>query len=91
MDEFYIDFALNLLHDMRLRIEGAVVLYERHAIPLRRLGVENDMPVAVGVYDTIGSALYDLRENIQELYDANMKEANRLSKQTIHLSDTENN
>ena len=49
MDEFYIDFALNLLHDMRLRIEGAVVLYERDAIPLRRLGVANDMPVAVGV------------------------------------------
>ena len=91
MDEFYMDFATNLLHDIRLRIEGAVILFEHDAIPLRRLGVENDMPVAVGVYDTIGSALYDLRENIQELYDANMKEANRLSKQTLHLSDTENN
>ena len=81
MDEFYIDFALNLLHDMRLRIEGAVVLYERHAIPLRRLGVTNDMPVAVGVYDTIGSALYDLREDIQELYQGHMKEAGRQSKE----------
>ena len=91
MDEFYMDFATNLLHDIRLRVEGAVILFERDAIPLRRLGVTNDMPVAVGVYDTIGSALYDLREDIQELYDAHMKEANRLSKQTLHLSDTENN
>ena len=80
MDEFYIDFALNLLHDIRLRIEGAVVLYERHAIPLRRLGVENDMPVAVGAYDTIGSALYNLREDIQELYEGHMKEVSRVSK-----------
>ena len=91
MDEFYMDFATNLLHDIRLRVEGAVILFERDAIPLRRLGVENDMPVAVGVYDTIGLALYDLREDIQELYDAHMKEANRLSKETTHSSDTENN
>ena len=47
MDEFYMDFATNLLHDIRLRVEGAVILFERDAIPLRRLGVENDMPVAL--------------------------------------------
>ena len=75
------DFATNLLHDIRLRIEGAVILFERDAIPLRRLGVENDMPVAVGAYDTIGSALYDLREDIQELYQGHMKEAGRQSKE----------
>ena len=80
MDEFYIDFATNLLHDIRLRVEGAVILFERDAIPLRRLGVENDMPVAVGAYDTIGSALYNLREDIQELYEGHMKEVSRVSK-----------
>ena len=81
MDEFYMDFATNLLHDIRLRIEGAVILFEHDAIPLRRLGVENDMPVAVGAYDTIGSALYDLREDIQELYQGHMKEAGRQAKE----------
>ena len=80
MDEFYIDFATNLLHDIRLRVEGAVILFERDAIPLRRLGVENDMPVAVGAYDTIGSALYNLREDIQGLYEGHMKEVSRVSK-----------
>ena len=80
MDEFYMDFATNLLHDIRLRVEGAVILFERDAIPLRRLGVENDMPVAVGAYDTIGSALYDLREDIRELYEGHMKEVRRVSK-----------
>ena len=80
MDEFYMDFATNLLHDIRLRVEGAGILFERDAIPLRRLGVENDMPVAVGAYDTIGSALYNLREDIQELYEGHMKEVSRVSK-----------
>ena len=80
MDEFYMDFATNLLHDIRLRIEGAVILFERDAIPLRRLGVEHDKPVAVGAYDTIGSALYDLREDIRELYEGHMKEVSRVSK-----------
>ena len=80
MDEFYMDFATNLLHDIRLRVEGAVILFERDAIPLRRLGVEHDKPVAVGAYDTIGSALYDLRQDIRELYQGHMKEVSRVSK-----------
>ena len=81
MDEFYMDFATNLLHDIRLRIEGAVGIYEGDAMPLRRLGVEHDKPVAVGAYDTIGSALYDLRQDIRELYQGHMKEAGRQSKE----------
>ena len=74
MEEHYMDISTNLLHDIRLRIEGAVVLYENDALPLRRLAVANDMPVAAGSYDTIGSALYDLRQDIQNLYEAHMKE-----------------
>ena len=81
MEEFYMDVATNLLHDIRLRIEGAVVIYEGDAMPLRRLGVEHDKPVAVGAYDTIGSALYDLRQDIRELYQGHMKEAGRQAKE----------
>ena len=81
MEEFYMDVATNLLHDIRLRIEGAVVIYEGDAMPLRCLGVEHDKPVAVGAYDTIGSALYDLRQDIRELYQGHMKEAGRQSKE----------
>ena len=80
MEEAYMDVATNLLHDIRLRIEGAVVLYEIDALPLRRLGIENDMPVSAGAYDTIGSALYDLRQDIQKLYEAHMTEIDRVSK-----------
>ena len=80
MNEPYMDIATNLLHDIRLRIEGAVVIYEIDALPLRRLGIENDMLVSAGAYDTIGSALYDLRQDIQKLYEAHMIEVNGVSK-----------
>ena len=80
MEEAYMDVATNLLHDIRLRIEGAVVLYETDALPLRRLCVENERPISAGAYDTIVSALYDLRLDIQKLYEAHMIEVNGVSK-----------
>ena len=80
MDEFYIDIALNLLYDIRLRIEGAVELYENDAAPLRRLALKNDMLTAATAFDTIGSALYDLRQDIRSLQEAHTKESIKASK-----------
>jgi len=54
MEELYMDIATNLLLDMRLKIEGAVEVYECDGLPLRRLAIENDMPVPASAYDTIG-------------------------------------
>lgn len=73
MDAQYMDIATNLLLDMRLKIEGAVDLYECDGLPLRHLAIENDIPVPACAYDTIGSALYDLREHIRELQEVHMK------------------
>ncbi len=42
MEEMYMDVVMNLLYDIRLKIEGAVELYENDAAPLRRLALEND-------------------------------------------------
>ena len=78
MEEPYMDIATNLLHDMRLKIEGAVDLYECDGLPLRNLAVRNDMLISANAYDTIGSALYDLREHIRDLQEAHMKEVVRL-------------
>ena len=80
MDEFYIDVALNLLYDIRLRIEGAVELFEDDAAPLRRLALENDMLTAATAFDTIGSALYHLRQDIRSLHEAYTKESIKASK-----------
>ena len=80
MEEFYMDVAMNLLYDIRLRIEGAVELFEDDAAPLRRLALENDMLTAATAFDTIGSALYDLRQDIRNLQEAHIKESIKASK-----------
>lgn len=80
MEEFYMDVAMNLLYDIRLRIEGAVELFENDAAPLRRLALENDMLTAATAFDTIGSALYDLRQDIRSLQEAHSKESIQASK-----------
>ena len=80
MEEFYMDVAMNLLYDIRLRIEGAVELYENDAAPLHRLAVENNMPTVAGAFDTIGSALYHLRQDIRSLHEAYTKESIKASK-----------
>ena len=80
MEEFDMDIAMNLLYDIRLRIEGAVELFEEDAAPLRRLALENDMLTAATAFDTIGSALYDLRQDIRSLQEAHSKESIKASK-----------
>lgn len=70
----YMDIAMKLLYDIRLRIEGAAELYENDASPLRQLAIENDMLTAAVAFDTIGSALYSLREDIQSLQEAHSKD-----------------
>ena len=77
MEEMFIDVAMNLLYDIRLRIEGAVELYENDVSGLHRLAVENDMPIVAGAFDTIGSALYDLRDYIRKFEEAHTQEALR--------------
>lgn len=76
----YMDIAMKLLYDIRLRIEGAAELYENDASPLRQLAIENDMLTAATAFDTIGSALYDLRQDIRSLHEAHTKESIKASK-----------
>ena len=78
MEEQYMDVAANLLLDMRLKIEGAVDLYECDALPLRSEGRKKEMFASIAAFDAIGSALYDLREHIRNLQEAHMKEIVRL-------------
>lgn len=77
MEEFFIDVSANLLTNMRLLIEGAVILYENDAAPLHRLARTNDMMVAYRGLTTIGSALYDLRSYIREFEEAHIREVKR--------------
>lgn len=74
MEELYMDVSTNLLYDIRLRIEGAVELYETDALPLQKLAIQNDRLEAACAFDTIGAALYELRKDIQKLHAIHSRE-----------------
>lgn len=57
----------NTFSDMRLIIEGAIVLYEDDALPLYEQADATEQQEARTAFDTIGSALYSLRRYICEL------------------------
>ena len=67
----------NTVSEMRLLIEGAVVLFEEDALPLTKLAHTNGEHQAVVAFDTIGAALYNLRKYICELQQEHTAEVNR--------------
>jgi len=77
--EDYMDVSTGLLYDMRLRIEGAVVLYETDALALRQMAMENNLLIAANALDTIGAAMYALLHDIRRLHAAHIQEADRVA------------
>ena len=75
----------NDIVNIRLLAEGALALYEGDAEPLHRLGMKNNEEVAASAFDTIGTALYDLRERIAAMQQSHLKETIR---QSIDNSDS---
>ena len=59
----------NDIADIRLLAEGALALYEGDASPLHPLGMRNHEEIAASAFDTIGTALYDLRKRIAEMQE----------------------
>lgn len=64
----------NGITDIRLLAEGALALYEGDAEPLHRLGMKHNEEVAASAFDTIGTALYDLRRKIAEMQRSHLQE-----------------
>ena len=67
----------NDIVDIRLLAEGALALFEGDAEPLHRLGMKNNEEVAASAFDTIGTALYDLRERIAQMQKSHLNETVR--------------
>ena len=63
----------NDIADIRLLPEGALALFEGDAEPLHRLGMKNNEEVAALAFDTIGNALYDLRQRITEMQRSHLR------------------
>ncbi len=73
----YLDREGEQLASIRLMIEGAADLFETDAQPLFRLAIQNDALTACAAFDTIGTALSDLRTRIRALQQEHMQEAAR--------------
>ena len=69
----------NDIADIRLLAEGALALYEGNAEPLHRLGMKNNEEVAASAFDTIGTALHDLRKRIADMQEGYLQETIRQS------------
>ena len=65
------------LDTMRLIAEGAVVLFEEDTSPITKLARDNGELVAGAAFNTIGEALYSLRQHIRTLHEAHIKEVMR--------------
>ena len=67
----------NALDEMRLIVEGAVVLFEEDALPLNKLAYDHKELKASNAFNAIGEALYTLRQHIRTLHEAHIKEVTR--------------
>ena len=67
VEEDYLWVTGNAFSEMRLLIEGAIVLYEGDAGDLCGLTIKADMPKARYALNDIGTALYELRRHIEAL------------------------
>ena len=79
VEEDYLWVTGNAFSEMRLLIEGAIVLYEGDASDLYGLTIKADMPEARYALNDIGTALYDFRRQIIMLQEEHRKETQRQS------------
>ena len=77
MENSYLILSGNALAEMRLRIEGMVLLYEADALILLDLAAEKKLYYAAGALDAIATALYDVRKQIVDLQAAYKEEVLR--------------
>ena len=70
MMQDYLKESGSILADMRLRIEGIILLYEEDTLILLDLAAEKRPYHAAGALDAIATALYDMRTQIIDLQAA---------------------
>ena len=77
MEESYLWKSGIAQHEMRLLLEGALVLYEDGASTLLRLAMKNEQYEAADALEALGFALSALREHVCELQKAHRVEVMR--------------
>ena len=77
MPEDFVSTAGDMFSDMRLLIEGAIVLFENDASSIMQLTRGKELYRAQYAFNTIGAALYQLREKMNVLEWEHFQEATR--------------
>jgi len=77
MEDNYLWISGHALAQMRLLIEGTIVLFENEASTLLHLAAKHKEYSASGAFNTIGTAIYDMREHIVDLQAAHTMEVLR--------------
>ena len=77
MPEDFVSNAGGIFSDMRLLIEGAIVLFENDASSIMHLTRGKEHYQAQYAFNTIGAALYQLREKMNVLEWEHFQEATR--------------
>ena len=77
MEESYLWKSGIIQYEMRLIIEGAIALYEGDDVPLLGLANKSEQYEAADAFDSIGTALYSLREHVRNLQTAHRQEVLR--------------
>ena len=77
MKSNYLIISGNALAEMRLRIEGMILLYEEDTLVLLDLAAEKRLYHAADTLEAIATALYDLRKQISDLQAAYREEVAR--------------
>ena len=66
----YLKESGSILAEMRLRIEGMILLYEEDMHVLLDLAAEKRLYHSAGAFDAIAAAMYDMRKQIVDLQTA---------------------
>ena len=69
--------AGNAFSEMRLLVEGAIIMFEEDAGVLCRLARDAEKHEAMSAMNDIGTALYEFRRHVKQLQEAHRKEALR--------------
>ena len=83
MKDDFMWIAGGALSNMRLYVEGALVLFEEDALPLTKLDHDHQEVNAAEALNTIGEALYRLQEHIIHLQEAHIKEVQRQTETSV--------
>ena len=76
-DDDFMCLTSSHFSEMRLLIEGAILIFEEDAGTLFRLARDAEQHEAMSAMNDIGTALYEIRQRVKQLQEAHRREEHR--------------